>query len=274
MNQITRRIFIGATTLRRTVLIAAVGLVGSGALATGLDSSLTYNSRGAKWSDIQPLLHNHEVIAIQEAGPKPEQFSNATIAYTQKCRDDLGKDQDYNVIEYTWNYQTSGGLGFVYYLESDFLGKRVNAAIVIKDRAIKAGIICPQPDNTKKAATVRPILYVQTAKNKIYYTMHGGSYGDNTYNDADSIVKAVNNQFKKNDGMCWAILGDFNRDPNKLQLPSQDNVIVKTGKATHEKGGELDYMVVRDKDCRGDLNAILETGKSSDHWPVSFLTKR
>ncbi len=85
----------------------------------------------------------------------------------------------------------------------------------------------------------------------MYFTMHAGSYGNNQYNDADNIVSAVT-KLLKDKSTCWAILGDFNREPEQLKNVTKDQR-VNTGQPTHmgDTPRELDYMVVRSLAMQG-----------------------
>jgi hypothetical protein len=262
-------------TPRRTLIVATVGLAATGALAAGLQdySAVTYNSQGAKWSDVVSLVPNYDVVAVQEAGAQPNMWGKATSVAKKQCNDESGHTTHLEVFEYHWSYDTGGKTAYVYFLESDAFGSRVNVAFIVKQKSSSTTILCPARDNTKKGVTGRPILGITMPNGTTYYTMHAGSYGDNHYNDADNIVKEVTDSASTSG--CWAILGDFNRDPKKLNVSSDR--LVNSGMATHmgDAGGELDYMVVPNKKCKGDLSAAVLNGKGSDHAPVAFKgTKR
>lgn len=266
-------------TLRRTILFATAGLVATGALAAGLDDYVvvTYNSQGDKWgTDISTLMlvDHYEVVAVQEAGPKPDdkKWGAPTIEHEEKCQDSSGHTETFQVLHYAWNNGKKPA--YVFFLNSDTIGNRVNAAFAVDARIspIAATIVCPQKDNTTKGTLGRPILGITMPNGAMYFTMHAGSYGKNQYNDADNIVTAVSDLLKDK-STCWAILGDFNRDPKKLKGVNVDQ-LVNTGKATSMSGSELDYMVVRSKACKGVFFAERLNGKGSDHAPVGFMTKK
>jgi len=283
MNRITRRNFIGAITLRQALLAGAVGLVASGALAAGLDhySVATYNSQGDKWAtDIAILAKKYEVLAIQEVGNEPKVWGNGKQLKKVYCADQSNRLVSFEVKAFTWDRQRAGA-SYVYFLGSN--RERVNAAFVLQkplnDPANDVAIVCPQPDNTRKEKVGRPILGIKMPEGQMYFTMHAGSYGDNLYNDADNIVEAVSglDVFQKDTSLCWAILGDFNREPDGFSNEVKNAYPrVNPGQPTHmsgkkgEKDRELDFMIVRDKKCEGDLVASVPNGYSSDHLPVEF----
>lgn len=266
-------------TLRRAILFATVGLVTTGALAAGLDDyvMVTYNTQGTKWgTDISSLMLKdaYQVVAVQEAGPKPDMWGTGKVVNTEKCTDSSGHTETFQVLQYAWNNGKKPAA--VFFLNSDTIGHRVNAAFAV-DATISptsATIICPQQDNTKKGTPGRPILGITMPNHAMYFTMHAGSYGNNQYNDADNIVSAVTNLLKDK-STCWAILGDFNREPEQLKNVTKDQR-VNTGQPTHmgDTPRELDYMIVRSQQCRGDLLAERLNGKGSDHIPVGFKTKK
>jgi endonuclease/exonuclease/phosphatase family metal-dependent hydrolase len=258
----------------RIALLAAVALGATGAVAAGLGdyTAVTYNTQGAKWTDVVRLVPAYDIIALQEAGAHPDMWGKPTTVDSQNCTVGPSQVATFEVLEYTWKYGTGDKSAYVYYLESDAFGHRVNAAFVTKSKASKALVFCPQRDNTSAGTYGRPLLGIILPDNLLYFTTHAGSYGNNQYNDADNIVSAVNLAEAKID-VCWAILGDFNRDPAKLTVP-QGARIIRSGKATQQKGGELDYMVAREKNCSEKMAAAVLNGMSSDHFPVAFHAEK
>jgi hypothetical protein len=70
---------------------------------------------------------------------------------------------------------------------------------------------------------------------------------------------------------CWALLGDFNREPELLRQLPKDTQTLNSAQATHQGGGELDYMVALNKNgCSDNISATVLPGMSSDHLPVKF----
>jgi hypothetical protein len=277
MDQFTRRNLVGAATLRRFALVVAVGLIGSGALAATLDgyTALTYNSQGDKWgTDMLPLSKKYQIVAVQEVGNRPDKVLGTPKEGPKvSCSDALGTT-DYQVLEYTWKNQRDNTHSYVYFLDSH--RQRVNTAFVLQDQLKdfekNTTIVCPQPDNTRNEKVGRPILGITMPNGALYFTMHAGSYGNNKYNDADNILNAVSGLFKKNDKKCWAILGDFNREPTQLTHVSKDQWVNSNEPTTpfSDAPRELDYMIARDKDCKGALVASIVGGRSADHAPVEF----
>ena len=71
-------------TLRRAVMFVAVTLATTSALGAGLRdySAVTYNTQGAKWSDVFSLVPKYDIVALQEAGAQPTMWGTATTAAT------------------------------------------------------------------------------------------------------------------------------------------------------------------------------------------------
>jgi hypothetical protein len=81
-----------------------------------------------KWSnDIPALLANHDILALQEAGPVPPQNQNGPFVYQ-----DSTTSNGYTVYHYLRNFGTSSRpvLRHVYFMNTDPNGNRVNLAMV------------------------------------------------------------------------------------------------------------------------------------------------
>jgi hypothetical protein len=234
------------------IAMAAPGLLGSvvPAHADWLErhNPVTYNMQGgtsyreSKWTtDVQRLLRTHDIVALQEAGPYPPGTWVESI-----YRGGLFLDH------YTW---TPGHITYhIYFMPLD-PGNRVNLAMVTQNPA----------DDVYIAAAASPTTYPSFGLRfgpTIFYTLHAESPGGD---DAADLLNNIN--YNAGPFYEWAALGDFNRDPSTLAVP-QGSWIYRSDEATHQDGGELDYMVAR-RVIPGYTGRRLN-GMSSDHYPVDF----
>jgi hypothetical protein len=253
-----------------TVLALAASCLtaaGASALAANLEqhSPATYNMQGAssdttpKWSSDIPGLLNHDVLALQEAGPLPPLDPGGVFSY-QDSQSSNGR----TVYHYLRNFGTRTRPNFrhVYFMQTDPNGNRVNLAMVTQHPADQVWFVPPTFAGSRAAFGLR-------FGNTVFYTVHGLSGGGN---DVPSIVNRIADGSQAA-GFDYAILGDFNRDPASLdnRLPASAHVY-RSGRATQQSGGELDYMVAsRDTAAYGLLyQGHLIGGISADHYPVEF----
>ncbi|HEY3681527.1 MAG TPA: endonuclease/exonuclease/phosphatase family protein [Streptosporangiaceae bacterium] len=234
----------------------------------------TYNmqgsNQGSKWtSDVERLTADHDVVALQEAGSRPNMADGQTVA----------QDQYGSVQVYRWNIGTDANpvVRQVYYMQTDRNpsapdGGRVNLAIVTPHEADEVFIVRPGFPGTRAAFGIR---IGQT----IFYTLHGAS---GSGNDDSRLLNAMNGQAGQYD---WVALGDFNREPHRWNpsgsaqgdpnfnnsypvLPGRSR-IYSSGVATHQSGHELDYAVAS-RPLPDDWGGSLPLGGlSSDHFPVA-----
>lgn len=261
---------------------ALVGLAAVAALATGLlatsgapaqaanlenHTPITYNMQGAqsgdttpKWSsDIPQLIQGHDVVALQEAGPVPALDPNGLFSYQDSTT--VGP---YAVYHYLRNFGTSSrpNVQHVYFMQTDPGGNRVNLAMVTVQQADAVWITPPTFPGSRASFGVQ-------LGNTVFNDVHGLSGGGN---DIPGMLAAI--QANQGDtGHDYAVLGDFNRQPDTLtasQLPA-DTYRYVPGAATQLSGGQLDYMVANRyvPNYAGHLRAdLLRT--ASDHLPVEF----
>src|SRR5260370_21830801 len=151
----------------------------------------------------------------------------------------------------------------VYFMQTGRNGNRVNLAMVTQNAADQTWFLAPA------FAGSRASFGIQLG-NTVFYTMHGLSGGGN---DVPNMVNRIVDGSQANH-LDYAILGDFNRDPSTLiggPLRASAH-ICRSGQATQQRSGELDYMVAsRDM---GALWLLYQGhrlgGFSSDHYPVDF----
>src|SRR3989454_8622761 len=268
-----RRSVPGCLAVARVITAVALAasclpVAGTPAGAANLEqhNPVTYNMQGAsadttpKWSSDIPGLLNHDVIALQEAGPLPPLDPNGVFSYQ-----DRRSVNGMTVYHYLRNFGTRSRPNFrhVYFMQTDPNGNRVNLAMVTQNPADQTWFLAPA------FAGSRASFGVQFG-NTVFYTMHGLSGGGN---DVPNMVNRIVDGSQAN-GLDYAILGDFNRDPSTLiggPLRASAH-IYRSGRATQQSGGELDYMVAsRDMGALGLLYQGHRLGGfSSDHYPVEF----
>ncbi|MEV7415511.1 endonuclease/exonuclease/phosphatase family protein [Streptomyces sp. NPDC089919] len=208
----------------------------------------TYNSQGARWSDVRAIADRNDIVAVQEAGPEPS-------IYRMELIGTHGQGIE-TVREYRW------GDRYVYWINP--MGGttgRVNLAFVTSRRADQVFLAPPAADGARAALGVR-------FDNDIYYNVHAQASG--TRNEARELVANIRNQ-AAGEGRQWTALGDFNRDPNQGMHDTArvlDAYVYHSGEATQQGGGELDYMI--SSRYMPGYRAARQGGMGSDHYPVYF----
>lgn len=244
-------------------LITVLGAPPAGAANLENHRPVSYNMQGGqggdvtpKWSnDIPQLLRNHDVLALQEAGPLPALDPNGLFHYQ-----DTTTINGYNIYHYLRNFGTENNviLRHVYFMQTDPNGNRVNLAMVTEAEPDALWVTTP-PFNG-----ARPSFGVQLG-NTAFHDVHGASGNGN---DMPGIIRAVAAGAQAA-GIDYAVLGDFNRHPDTLngRLPAGAHVY-RPGATTQVSGGELDYMVA-DRDVPLFTGHVMP-GISADHLPVEF----
>ncbi|WP_369805905.1 GDSL-type esterase/lipase family protein [Amycolatopsis sp. M39] len=233
----------------------------------------TWNLQGgsagidSKWTaGVLPLLAGtrgylpHDFVFVQEAGP--QRGTHAT---------EVASSGNYRVIQTLFRLTPSDQYAYIYWMEVDFNGHRVNTAIVTR-RAVDNAFIVPGERGNPAS---RPVFGLRIGST-VLYSVHSLS----RTNGADAPALLENMNAAAGASLDWLALGDFNQDPTNLQQ-AMDNRggsggpvghIVNTGQATHQNGGELDYGVTS-LGLSGFLDAErLDNPAGSDHNPVEFTT--
>ena len=269
----TRRAGVAAPRRRTVVRLAATVALAAGLLAAAGTPAqaanleqhrpATYNMQGGqggdvtpKWSnDVPRLLQNHDVLALQEAGPLPPLDPNGVFHYQDSIT-----ISGYTVYHYLRNFGSDDRpiLRHVYFLQTDPNGNRVNLAMVTEAQPDALWLTTP-PFNGSRAS-----FGVQLG-NTVFNDVHGLSGNGN---DIPGQLAAIANG-QGGAGLSWAVLGDFNRAPGTLNgnLPA-NAYVYRPGGATQLSGGELDYMVANRNVALFTGHAM--TGIASDHLPVEF----
>jgi cytolethal distending toxin subunit B len=254
-----------------TVLVLAASCltaVSTPAHAANLEqhNPVTYNMQGAsqdttpKWSSDIPGLLNHDVIALQEAGPVPPLDPGGVFSY----QGTLASASGLRVYHYLRNFGTRTRTNFrhVYFMETDPNGHRVNLAMVTQNPADATWFVGSTFAGSRASFGLR-------FGNTIFFTVHGLSGGGN---DVPGMVNSIADATQRA-GRDYAIMGDFNRDPASLDGRLRASAhIYRSGRVTQQSGGELDYMVAsRDMGALGLLyQGHIPGGFSADHYPVEF----
>ncbi|QEU90993.1 hypothetical protein CP970_08955 [Streptomyces kanamyceticus] len=248
--------------------VAVAALIGFPAPASAANLEdhrpLTYNLQGetsyneSKWtSDVVRLLAHHDVVALQEAGPRPPgTFQNSWT------------EGQLTVDHYTWQpgSSTRGQIYHIYFMETDPTGHRVNLAIVTEQQADGVWMFPAAFDNSRAAFGVR-------LGHTVFVTLHGLSRRrpyELGGNDDATMLRTID-QAVRPWGHDWAALGDYNRDPDNLTVPA-NSYIYRSHQATQQSGGELDYMVA--SRAVNGYSGRRQYGMSPDHYAVDFATLR
>ncbi|MFD4920901.1 endonuclease/exonuclease/phosphatase family protein [Streptomyces goshikiensis] len=230
--------------------------------------AVTWNMQGAtsggqsNWADqVRAMLtvQGADVVALQEAGSVPGSAAgNPLRTFTYQTAAGV----NYQVREYLWRGSSSRGTNYyVYHMQTDPNGNRVNLAIVTRQRASTVHILPPVGS--------RAMFGVELGDGSVFWTAHAGAH---VGNDAARIVAAVRTEMIALNRPSWAVLADFNRSPSQLVAdpawPGNTVRVVSSGSQTQRSGGELDYMVT--SDFTATYRAAQLGGPLSDHHPVTF----
>jgi hypothetical protein len=235
----------------------------------------TYNmdgaDAGAKWhSEVIRLTRHHDVLALQEAGARPNMGHGTVVA----------NDGHRRVMLYRWNAGPHDRPVHrnVFYLQTDTNpnapnGGRVNLAIVtqhdVADLHHDVYIVRP----TRAYPHGRPAFGIRIG-DTIFFTYHalrGGEDSEAMLEQMATVARRAGVRAGHEHGYQWAVLGDFNRRPDRLDVPAGSH-IYRPFRPTHVHGGELDYMVAHrpGQDRIPNWNGRVQHAMGSDHFPVEF----
>ncbi|MFI0263814.1 RICIN domain-containing protein [Streptomyces sp. NPDC017056] len=220
----------------------------------------TWNSQGAKWSDVRNLSRDNGIVLVQEAGPRPDPLIMRHVI-------SILTPNGYAVERYEWP-DRGGAFRHVYWLagrpQDGGNGGRVNLAIVTHRPADEVFVAPPGRNGTRPALGVR-------FDDDIYYSVHAQASG--RHNEANELTANIDQQARQA-GRHWAAVGDFNRDPSDMGEAGRAHpgYIYQSGRATQQSGGELDYMI--SSRLMPDYYAQRGAYMNSDHYPVIFRTRQ
>ena len=197
----------------------------------------------SRWGAVYTLSQFHSVVALQEVPSRPPAGARAT-----------GRRVG-NVVEYRWQQGRRGPLRYLYMLPQ----RSRNLGMVTSFRANRV---------FELGNVYRSLLAVYDREtNMMFASAHASANGGG---DAASLVTRARSRATVN-GWDWAVLGDFNRDPQRLTRPA-GTYLYNAGQATQQSGGELDYMVSNIQ--TDNWQATVGVNQGSDHWPVYFGSLR
>ncbi|EGO7864483.1 cytolethal distending toxin type III/V nuclease subunit CdtB, partial [Escherichia coli] len=176
----------------------------------------TWNLQGAsattesKWNiNVRQLISGEnavDILAVQEAGSPP-----STAVDTGRVIPSPGIP----VRELIWNLSTNSRPQqvYIYFSAVDAFGGRVNLALVSNRQADEVFVLRPVRQGG------RPLLGIRIG-NDAFFTAHAIATRNN---DAPALVEEVYSFFRDSrdpvhQAINWMILGDFNREPDDLEV--------------------------------------------------------
>ncbi len=239
---------------------------------------ITWNMQGSshqtenKWNvGVASLLNQHkgDVICLQECGAWPEtaepQKKYGGIPFSGDKPNKKGMLHGYEVTYLLWGIpevqteQTKklrSAAKHILYVTTDVSSNRVNLAVVSIHQPIQ--FVVPKPG--LKGA--RPPVGIKILPGGWFvFSVHDFSPGGN---DAASMLQHVKVELPKK---RWAVLGDFNREPENLTVPQGAYLCppnMPTRKALKPK--QYDYMVNTVGVSTGEALGL----ELADHYPVLF----
>lgn len=260
--------------------------------ALGDKTLYTWNMQGESASDnkwtlgVGRFFQNgaSPIVALQEAGPaEPPHARGTDVEFLGAAdraqlpagvqgelppRNNAGGPQE--VRHSQWSYR--GRFLDVYFLQTDPNGDRwargrVNLAIVA-ERAADEVVIVPNPHAQITDYAARAVLGTRFG-DTWYFSVHALS--SNHGGDARVIVQNLDRFVGgRNRGEHWVAMGDWNRSPESMagQLPPGAGIF-RSGEATQNSGGELDWMIYSDG-AAGGVHVGRLPGFLSDHDAVQL----
>ncbi|MFH8346551.1 endonuclease/exonuclease/phosphatase family protein [Streptomyces sp. NPDC018045] len=244
---------------RRAVVTGTAAMLAAAALvalpeparaATEDRTLATWNVQGsaARWAAVGTLAENRNVVALQEVSARPP----ANVGREQK----LGP----NLSGYKWNVGSKSR-------------PRYRHLFILKHTSKNLGLVtdwAPAPGSVVEIpGKYRPLLCVKDTGNAaLLCSLHASAKGGG---DAATLVKYAAAYASQNQARSWAVLGDYNRAPDKLKqdsaLPSTARVYAPN-RATQQSGGILDYLVSDVVTTKWKAKVLVNKG--SDHWAVQW----
>ncbi|GHG75236.1 endonuclease/exonuclease/phosphatase family protein [Streptomyces griseocarneus] len=246
----------------------------------------TYNMQGSdhglRWGgEVGPLTMHHPVVALQEvgSGPPAEPHQSRGTGVSIPIPGPFPAGLPVAVNHTQWEYRHHRR--HVYFLQTDprrdrttrrdrWQGGRVNLAVVTSARADEVRVIenpLYNRDEPRSEYRYRRALGVRIG-NTVYYNVHARG------SDVAPLLRRIRAAARA--GENWVMVGDFNldiRNRTDRQAREQslhlrpDEQLARTGRSTHQRGGELDYAITRGTPR---FNAAIPAGRGADHYPVQF----
>ncbi|GHG92597.1 RICIN domain-containing protein [Comamonas sp. JC664] len=263
------------TTRARTGKVVTWNMQGSGTNEGGLYASkYTLNVIPMMTGQLQ---HLPDVIALQEAGIPPWSVLNQVINQFPQNVYTNPAGQMPDVIQYRLSgSRTRDNATYLYWLETDPNGHRVNLAIASRVEADEVFVVTQGPN--WPGPTLRPALGIRLG-NTVYFTLHAISPNGP---DAVGLLEAIREQMAAangGQGYDWVALGDFNRAPANLRTAlglgpngNQYHVVDPAGptQGLPHPTATLDYAVGPNHQVPRIFGGQVFSVANSDHFPVLY----
>jgi len=217
----------------------------------------TWNMQGSshsednKWNTgVAQMMTAYRLLALQEAGTVPDSAN-----HVQDHTFTGPGGQQWTVREYTWGGTSTRPGSFIYWLQTDPNGNRVNLAVVSAQRA---------DDITVVGGPYRPALGIRVGDG-FYFTVHASSSGGG---DAPTLLTNIDNAVSQlGQAYSWVALGDFNREPQAGGLPF---VVCPPAAPTYPATNPTQYYDFMVRGSGVQLSGHVLAIQLSDHLPARF----
>lgn len=218
------------------------------------------NSMNSKWSEgvaylLTSGVYKADVVCLQEAGSPPPganlQAAPPWLPYAPAGH-----------VVYGYYIWQTGRFTFtnILWLQTDPNGNRVNLAICAPAEPEALLYANPDPANARSRSPIGLCVPDGTGHTFDIFTIHALSGGGT---DAPVLIDNINAAV----GQPWNAAGDFNRDPITW-VPPYGTICPPAG-PTHERGGNLDYMVATTGGV--EVGGTVLQLNLSDHSPVRYV---
>ncbi len=207
----------------------------------------------SRWANnaIRGWMDRVHVLALQEAGSAPPPGAE----WTHRLPGDAG------VTEHEFTLP-GGRHVFIYW--GDTGQQRNGLAFVTRERARDVVQLAVPSDRDNS----RPIIGVQIDTDW-YFTGHARSQGGRVNDYQEMYETARQFMTRQNPLDDWAFPADFNYGPGYVR-PELQNRVIATGEATHDRGGELDFVMLGQPTLTNNTMRLERYNVDSDHAGVLF----
>lgn len=209
---------------------------------------ITWNMQGASDSDSSKwrnaakdffVTEKADVVCLQESG-WPLASQNFAVVYAKEIEQTsrpirfLNSPSDALYASFIWHpFSKRADIPiYVFWLQTDAGGNRVNLSILSLEKPSYYMYI--EPVTVKPNFSTRPAIGVGIGVINIF-CIHANSKTHGA--DAPQLIDTINTRYRS-----WYAAGDFNREPSP-PWNDDNGTIWPPDRATHNKGGKLDYMV-------------------------------
>lgn len=254
-------------------LLSVVAFSQSAMAAVSDHTMATFNMNNStdRWSHgIYPIARRVEFLALQEVRDEDlaemEPAAGAAVAA-------VTQSNGYEVRRLNWTNctdQVGGRPCVVYKVEADNNNRAI--AFVVnqaQDEVTDVRVIAPLGPGDRP----KPTLGLHLRDGTWIYSMHATNrVGAAQVNNVPAVLAAV----AQVSGDHWAVMGDFNRDPESLPALPAGSELIRSDLSTYpvrNPVSELDYMVAKGMPQGHQYTGFrLTFENTSDHYPVLFRT--